>query len=125
MSAFNLEIRDQLARYIAGHVSLNAFRDWFAPQAWNIDQRVDTATARMVHEIDLVLAEFDHGDWTEEEVKRLFTSLITESTLIYLHEAPWLQISTSSTLGTQLVDSTKYFSVPPLFQSPQIQPSRL
>ena len=99
MSAFDLEIREQLARYVAGDISLSAFREWFSPQAWNIDRRADTLTSQMVHEIDLVLAEFDHGDWIEEEVKRHFIPLVRENTRIYLHEAPWIQVSTSAALG--------------------------
>lgn len=125
MPVLDLEIREQLARYIAGDIRLGAFREWFSPQAWNIDQRADIPTARMVHEIDLVLAEFDHGDWTEEEVKRLFTSLLTENTLIRLNESPWIQKSSTAVAGTRPADSTMYFGVPPLFQSPQIQLSQL
>lgn len=125
MPVLGLEIREQLIRYIAGDISLSVFREWFSQEAWNIDQRADIHTARMVHEIDLVLAEFDHGDWTEEEVKRHFTQLITESTAVYFEEAPWIQISTSSGLGSQSADSTKYFGAPPLFQSPRIEPSQL
>jgi hypothetical protein len=124
MPFLDLEIREQLARYIAGDISLGAFREWFSPRAWNIDQRADASTARVVHEIDLMLAEFDHGDWTEEEVKRLLNPLVIENTSIYFHAAPWVQVSTSSVLGSQPTDSTKYFGVRPLFQSPQIQLSQ-
>ena len=134
MSALDLEIREQLTRYIAGDISLSTFREWFSPMAWNIDQRADIPTARIVHEIDLGLAEFDHGDWSEEEVKRLFNSLVNENILISVSfqdvpwvqiEVPWVQRSTSSVLGNQLTDSTKYFGAPPLFQSPRIEPSQL
>jgi len=121
MSVLNLEIREKLTHYISGNISLSAFRKWFSPRAWNIDQRADILTARIVHEIDLVLAEFDHGDWTEEELKRLLTPLVKENTSIHVYEAPWVQISTSSTLGSQPANFTKYFGVPPLFQSPRIQ----
>lgn len=125
MPVLGLEIREQLIRYIDGDISLHVFREWFSQQAWNIDQRADIPTARMVHEIDLVLAEFDHGDWTEEEIKRHFMPLVTENTSVYFQEAPWVQRSTSSALGSQSADSTKYFGAPPLFQSPRIEPSQL
>lgn len=125
MPILDLEIRERLSCYMAGDISLSAFREWFSSWSWNIDQRADVSTARMVHEIDLVLAEFDHEDWTEEEIRRQFIRLLAENSLIYLHEAPWVQKSTSSTLGQQPPNFTKYFGAPPLFQSPRIQPSQL
>lgn len=100
MSSLDLQIHEQLTRYVNGTISLSAFREWFSPQAWNIDQRADISVARMVHEIDLALAEFDHGDWTEEEVNQLFASLIAQNSLIYFREAPWIQVLTSSVLGS-------------------------
>ena len=122
MSALDLEILEQLARYIAGDISLGAFREWFSPLAWNIDRRADAHTVRIVHDIDLALAEFDHGDWTEDEIKQQFSPLVKENISICFDETPWVQTSTSSVLGSQPAGSTKYFWVPPLFQSPRIQP---
>ena len=121
MSVLWLEIHERVARYMAGDISLPAFREWFYPQAWNVDRRADTLTSQMVHEIDLILAEFDRGDWTEAEVKRHFSALAKENTRIYLHEAPWIQISTSAVLGSQPVDSTSYFGALPLFERPRIE----
>src|SRR5437870_1018722 len=76
MEAVELEIREQLARYLSGKIALQAFRDWFLPEAWNIDQRAGAASAGLAHEVELLLSEFEHGDWTEDELKRRFRSLL-------------------------------------------------
>lgn len=107
MSLVALTIREQLARYITGEITLQQFREWFSPQAWNIHQRADVSTAQLVHEIDLVLAEHDHGDWTEEEVKQHFFPLASLAQLargnshVWLHETAWVQKSANSVLGDQ------------------------
>lgn len=97
MPALDSELRERLHRYVVGEIDLHSFREWFVAQAWNIDKRVDESTAALVHEVDLVLAEFDHGDWTEEEVKHHFNSLIEETTTVQFSEIPpWIQSSSTS-----------------------------
>ncbi len=70
MPNLDLEIREQLVRYLGGEISLQALHDWLMPRTWNIDRRSLPETAELVHAVELELSEFVHGDWTEEEVKR-------------------------------------------------------
>jgi hypothetical protein len=36
---------------------------------------VDADTAGLYHDVDLLLAEYEHGDWTEEELKQQILAL--------------------------------------------------
>jgi len=40
-SSLDREIREHLARYFAGEISLRQFEEWFAPRAWDIHQVAD------------------------------------------------------------------------------------
>lgn len=70
MRALDLEFREHLADYLKGKLGLSALRNWLLHQGWNIDKRAGAVTAELVHEAELLLAEFDHADWTEVELKR-------------------------------------------------------
>jgi hypothetical protein len=80
MMPFDLEIRSRLADYLGGKARLQDFRQWLVPQAWNVEKRADSATASLVREIDLLLAEFDHGDWVEAELIEKLRPFVTEYT---------------------------------------------
>jgi len=73
----DLEIRSRLADYLGGRTSLQEFQGWFAPQAWNIEKRADPAIANLAREIELLLAEFANGDWTEEELSAKLHPFVT------------------------------------------------
>jgi hypothetical protein len=76
METVELEIREQVARYLKGEIALQAFHDWFLPEAWNIDKRAAAASAGLAHEIQLLLFEVEHGDWSEKELKQRLRSTI-------------------------------------------------
>lgn len=64
------KIREAVMQYIAGLVSLRQFQEWFASQTWNVDSVAEAGDLRqLVNEIDLLLAEFSSGHWTEQELK--------------------------------------------------------
>lgn len=67
---FEKKVREAVMRYIAGLVSLRQFQEWFASQTWNVDPVAEAGDLRqLVNEIDLLLAEFSSGHWTEQELK--------------------------------------------------------
>jgi hypothetical protein len=68
-------LRVLLMHYIRSGTPLEQFATWFRPQAGNIDARVDADTAGLYHDVDLLLAEYEHGDWTEEELKQQILAL--------------------------------------------------
>lgn len=81
MKVLDLAIREQLAKYLAGQIPLAALQDWFIPKAWNIDKRGDLLVAELVHGIELRLAEYSSGHWTEDELKRGLQPFLTQYTI--------------------------------------------
>ena len=77
MADLGLQIRSELVRYLGTQISLREFRDWFLPNAWNADARVDGATAALMHEIELLLSEFEAGHWLESDVQEHLAPLVT------------------------------------------------
>ncbi len=106
MAALDEEIiREHVSRYLAGEIDLRAFRDWFVPFAWNIERRASTETAEVVHQIDLVLSEFEHGDWSEAEVRDHLAPLVQNSR-VRVQEKSWVvAISNRSALEQQRVQN--------------------
>lgn len=78
--SLDLEVRSRLADSLGGKTTLEAFRQWFVLQAWNIEKRADSVTAGLVREIELLLAEYGHGDWTEAELVEKLRPFVTEYT---------------------------------------------
>lgn len=71
----NLEklVRDKLASYVAGKSSLREFDNWLAPATWNIAQWASASLIDIVYGTELLLAEHDNGDWTEQQLKEQLT----------------------------------------------------
>jgi hypothetical protein len=70
-SSLFVELQRQLQRYVAGELGLDAFRDWFTPATWGIDQTKDITGRELAYEIEHRLAEYTNGDWDELELKQL------------------------------------------------------
>ena len=64
-----IEIREQLARFLAKEISLDTFEDWFAPRSWNFHQASSQVLREMVSEIELLLAEFSSRHLTEDDLR--------------------------------------------------------
>lgn len=71
-----LLIRDWLARYLAGQISLGEFHDWFIPATWDLGATGDASARTLAHQVQLRLAEFSSGHWTEEELQRQLAPLV-------------------------------------------------
>ena len=73
------EIKNRLARYVAGNQSLEEFEDWFLPATWNLT--ADNGEAgKLASEIWLRLAEFDSGAWQETDLKDVFAEILARET---------------------------------------------
>ncbi len=46
-------IREQLAKYLVGEVSLREFEDWFFPETWDVDLVNNVVLLNLVYEIKL------------------------------------------------------------------------
>ncbi len=63
------EIREQVASYLSGRLPIADLWRWLQDRLWDIDNREHPVTASMAHEIELLLSETAHGDWTENELR--------------------------------------------------------
>ena len=78
----DFNIRQQLADYLAGNISLRQFEDWFFAETWDIDDADNQTLANLVYEIKLRLAEFSHGDWTEAELRSMLLSILEKHVIV-------------------------------------------
>jgi hypothetical protein len=76
--SLDFNIREKLAEYLAGKISLDEFEDWFFPETIEVAQESPLALIKLVYGIKLSLAEFSHGDWSESEFRGLLRSLLQE-----------------------------------------------
>jgi len=63
------EIRSKLSNYLDGKISLRAFRDWFAPVAWLIENSQDSLAIELAYSIEGVLAECTSAHWSEQDLR--------------------------------------------------------
>ncbi|OGK80281.1 MAG: hypothetical protein A2X52_06025 [Candidatus Rokubacteria bacterium GWC2_70_16] len=118
-SSIEQELEELVARYVSGDVSLREFQERFVPRAWSIDAAESGGAAQLANEVELLLAEFSNGHWTEDELKaelgQRCLSVHAAQTRLDVAQAPWLQSSTSSSQGRQPAAATRYFGVPSRF----------
>jgi hypothetical protein len=72
-----LALRTEIVRYLSGGTSIDDLRQWVTTEGWDIGNRVGPDTAALFHDVELLLAEHAHGDWTEREVRERLTPLVT------------------------------------------------
>ena len=77
------ELRQELTRYLKGQCTLKDFEDWFVPRSWNFNQNSNPSLLKLVSQIELSLAEFSNGDWTEKELRQQFSILMTVDEIEY------------------------------------------
>jgi hypothetical protein len=76
-ASLDLDIREHLARYLAGDDSFDAFRGWFGPATWEVERGDNARATQLAMEIQLWLAEMDLGHRSEDDVKRNFAQMLT------------------------------------------------
>ena len=74
--SLDIDIREKLANYIIGNISLADFEDWFVSPSWNVMQREKKTTIDLVYDIELILAEYSRGCWDEDELKNLLRPMV-------------------------------------------------
>lgn len=62
MSKNNNTIHQQLTKLLMHNMTLSDFRQWF------ITSEASDAEHSIVYEIKLLFAEYDHGDWSDDEM---------------------------------------------------------
>ena len=100
----DLDIHDQLVQYVAGETTLLAFRDWFDSSSWDLEERGANQDAfRLAGEVELRLAEFSNGHWTESELRSKLLPLIqtlTQRDQRWGDSAAWYVTSTGNVTQT-------------------------
>jgi len=76
MSALTTELRDRLAKYLAGDTSLYDFSGWLAPVVWDIEERHDPEAETLAYAIFHPMAEQSSGYITEDHLRRLLHPLL-------------------------------------------------
>jgi hypothetical protein len=71
----DLDIRALLVCYLNGDLTLADFEDWFVPVAWNIERTGNQRAVELAGEIELRLAEFSSGHWSEPDLRGMLAPL--------------------------------------------------
>ena len=69
-------IRNKLAKYLSGTMSLRAFNQWFVPATWEVDIGSSSRLRELVGAIKLRLAEFSNGHWTKASLNRQLSLIL-------------------------------------------------
>ena len=76
------ELREQVARYVHRETSLRDFQEWFIAATWGDDSREDDHVATLNDFIELRLAEYTSGHWTEEELRDQHLAPVARTRLV-------------------------------------------
>lgn len=130
MAAASLErnIREAVMQYIAGRVQLRQFQEWFASRTWDVRAESDDVQ-ELVNEIDLLLAEFSNGHWTEGELRsklqqyrRIVEPIQDLGGALWSEvRAPYVYVATSGTHAGY--GKTTYPGATPPLSIPRIEPN--
>jgi hypothetical protein len=101
MSSFDSQLQERIARYLSGLGDLRELYEWFAPNAWNADKRFSPSVAANVHEIELLFAEHQRGDRSEEEMRSALSALTSKDSVVAGQGVLWVHVSTSNMPGNQ------------------------
>lgn len=96
--SLDVEIRSQLAKYLADEQSLEEFVAWFSPHTWNIQQSAPAPITELAYTIDLLLSEYSEGGWTEEQFRAQLRPLIEDYSVSFSYNSAPLVIVTTDAL---------------------------
>jgi len=89
---FENEFRKNLWSYVLGRTSLEQFKDWLFPTAWDFEKGADQPVIDLVNKVKLLLAELSSGHRDEPELKNEFFLLLAPlappQELMYSIEVP-------------------------------------
>ena len=124
MTPLEFDIRRSVAGYLSDEYSLNPFSERLGPLLWSAHKEHDVAAEDLAHEIELGLAEFSNGDWSEDELREQLRPLVTMYVTSFEVEvepvggvrismgssssvfAPSVGLTQSQVVGTRLVEAS-------------------
>ena len=75
------ETRNRVARYLARDDTLQQLRHWLRSSALTAAAAMDDSNdERLVYAVELLIAELEHGDWTEDELRTMLKALTATQT---------------------------------------------
>jgi hypothetical protein len=77
-----LALREHLADYLAGAVTLDEFKDWLVGATWDVDECGDSTAIELAYEIKLALAEHSGGHATDEELRAALRDQLHRGTIV-------------------------------------------
>ena len=82
-----LQIRSRIIGFLSGKVDAPALSRWLGSATWEIDRWAPVDAVELGHSLQLVLDEFQHGDWNSEELRSQLRGLVgvvdlTEPTVV-------------------------------------------
>ena len=73
-------MEDALRRVTTREMNLAAFRDWFGPVIWQIEEGENPNTIDLAYEIAGLLSESDNRHWSEPDLIAQLIRLVSEPT---------------------------------------------
>lgn len=93
----SLELRDRIALYISGDISLHELEDWLVPNLPALIQDPVSAEADLVAAIELCLAEYSAGFRDEDYVRNyLREALLKHNTISFTYPSNQVTIVTGA-----------------------------
>lgn len=75
-----IQIREQLAIFLDGHISLSAFEDWLVQNTWNVHQSGSVAAEDLTFAVEESLSAYSSKHISEVELRSELGDLIHEKT---------------------------------------------
>lgn len=72
----DLQIRGQIIGFLNGTVDAPTLYRWLTPATWEAERWASADTAGLARSLQLLLDEFQHGDWHAEELKSQLRGLV-------------------------------------------------
>jgi hypothetical protein len=108
MSVLELEISAQVARYLAGEATLAELRRWLLPLVWELSESDGEQGSRLAYRIELRLAEYMNGHWTEEDLRTIFERTVPRTSGLTPNFARTISGVSPSSPSETVVGRTEY-----------------
>jgi hypothetical protein len=75
-------VRHEILRYVQHEITLASFEEWLVGATWSQLDPTDASLVHLVGAVELTLAEYSSGHWTEDEVRAHLQEAITHDLAI-------------------------------------------
>lgn len=76
------DLRRRIGLFAGGAISLPELRRRTTPAIYAVDEVGDPVAADLADELILRLAEYDHGDWTEDTLRAALRASLAEQSAV-------------------------------------------